>query len=73
MGSGLRNRVQELVMVPARELKGAPWNWRGHPEAQREALRGSLRELGIIDAVKARRLPDGSLEMYDGHLRAWQR
>jgi hypothetical protein len=64
-----RNRVTELTMLRAGELKRAHWNWRTHGIAQREAMLGSLSELGIIDAMKARRLPDGTLEIYDGHLR----
>ena len=45
-------------------------NWRTHPAAQREALRGILAEVGYAGALVARELPDGSLELIDGHLRA---
>ena len=44
-------------------------NWRTHPQAQRDALRGVLAEIGYADALLARELPDGSLELIDGHLR----
>ena len=64
-----RDRIKELRRVPAKELKGSQWNWRKHPAAQRDAMEGSFAELGIADAVKARVLPDGSLEIFDGHLR----
>lgn len=56
-------------MLKAREILPADFNWRTHPESQRAALRGSLKEIGITDAVKVRRLEDGRYEMYDGHLR----
>lgn len=45
-------------------------NWRRHPAAQREALRAMLEEVGFADALLARELDDGSLELVDGHLRA---
>jgi hypothetical protein len=66
----VRNRVTELVFVPASDLRPNPKNWRTHPKAQREALRGILAEVGVADACLARRLPDGSLMLIDGHLRA---
>jgi len=47
-----------------------PKNWRTHPKAQQDALRGVLAEVGMADAVLARELPDGSLMLIDGHLRA---
>ena len=65
----LRDRIKELRRVPASSLKPNPKNWRTHPQAQKDALRGVLAEVGIADAVLARELPDGSLELIDGHLR----
>jgi hypothetical protein len=56
--------------VPASCLRPNPKNWRTHPQAQRDALRGILAELGYAGALLARELPDGSLELIDGHLRA---
>jgi hypothetical protein len=47
-----------------------PKNWRTHPKAQQDALRGILAEVGYADALLARELPDGSLMLVDGHLRA---
>jgi hypothetical protein len=66
----IRNRVKSLRMVPAGELRPNPKNWRTHPQAQRDALRGALAEVGLADACLARELPDGSLMLIDGHLRA---
>ena len=65
----VRNRIKELRTVPANELVPSPENWRTHPEAQREALRGVLAEVGVADAVLARELDDGRLMLIDGHLR----
>jgi hypothetical protein len=66
----IRNRVKSLRMVPASDLKPNPKNWRTHPKAQQDALRGVLAEVGLADACLARELPDGSLMLIDGHLRA---
>jgi hypothetical protein len=56
--------------VPANQLLPNPKNWRTHPKAQQDALRGVLAEVGMADACIARELPDGSLMLIDGHLRA---
>jgi len=66
----IRNRVKELRQVPASDLRPNPKNWRTHPKAQQDALRGILAEVGMADAVLARELEDGSLMLIDGHLRA---
>jgi ParB-like chromosome segregation protein Spo0J len=66
----IRDRIKELRRVPASELKPNPKNWRKHPAAQANALRGVLAEVGIADAVIARELEDGTLLLLDGHLRA---
>ena len=66
----IRDRVKELRRVPLGELRPNPKNWRTHPAAQRDALRGMLAEVGYADALLARELPDGSLQLIDGHLRA---
>jgi len=66
----IRNRIRELRTVKAAELTPNPKNWRMHPKAQQDALRGILAEVGYADALLARELPDGSLMLVDGHLRA---
>lgn len=66
----IRDRVKELRRVRATELRPNPRNWRIHPDRQRDALRGILAEIGYADALLARELSDGSLELVDGHLRA---
>jgi ParB-like chromosome segregation protein Spo0J len=66
----IRDRIKELRRVRAAELRPHPKNWRTHPQAQRDALCGVLAEIGYADALLARELPDGSLQLIDGHLRA---
>lgn len=66
----IRDRIQELRRVRAADLRPHSANWRTHPPAQRDALRGVLAEIGYAAALVARELPDGSLELIDGHLRA---
>lgn len=66
----IRDRIKEFKRVRADQLQANPRNWRTHPPEQQDALRGVLAEVGIVDAVIARELPDGKLELIDGHLRA---
>jgi hypothetical protein len=68
--SAYRNRIKGLRTVPARDIRANPRNWRTHPESQQAALRAILKEVGWASALVARELPDGSLELIDGHLRA---
>jgi DNA modification methylase len=66
----IRDRVKGLKKVLARQLRPNPKNWRRHPDAQANALRGILAELGYCGALLARECDDGSYELIDGHLRA---
>jgi DNA modification methylase len=66
----IRDRVIELRRVRAKHLVPNPKNWRRHPKAQANALRGLLGEIGNSDALLVRELPDGRLQLIDGHLRA---
>lgn len=66
----MRDRVVDFRRVKAGELRANSKNWRLHPEAQRTALRGLLDDVGFVGSVLARQMPDGGLELLDGHLRA---
>jgi ParB-like chromosome segregation protein Spo0J len=66
----IRDRIRSLRRVPASSLRPHPQNWRTHPPAQQAAIRGALAEIGYASALLARELPDGSLQLIDGHLRA---
>lgn len=66
----IQDRIVELRRVKSSELRPNPRNWRTHPEHQADAMRGILSEIGYAAALIARELPDGSLMLIDGHLRA---
>ena len=66
----IRDRIKALRRVKASELKAHPRNWRTHPQQQREAVQAILKEIGYADALLGRELPDGKIELLDGHLRA---
>src|SRR5437773_730344 len=71
MNDTIRDRVQEFRRVPARELLDHEGNPRRHPQAQRDALRGVLEQVGIADALVAyhSQRNGGKLTLVDGHLR----
>ena len=66
-----RNRIKALEYVDAADLTAHPGNWREHPAAQAEALKGVLSEVGIAGALLAYRSErqGGALVVIDGHLR----
>lgn len=66
-----RNRIKALEYVDAADLTAHPGNWREHPQAQAEAMRGVLAEVGIAGALLAYRSErqGGALVVIDGHLR----
>jgi hypothetical protein len=61
-----KNRIVGLTMEVPEDLLANPFNPRRHPGGQRDAMRGSLNELGWIDAVIVN---DTTGRMVDGHLR----
>jgi DNA modification methylase len=65
----LRDRIKDFRRIPASEILPNPKNWRTHPQAQQDALRGILAEVGIADALLVRDTPNGT-QLIDGHLRA---
>jgi len=72
----IRDRIKKFARVKAASLRPNPKNWRTHPQAQQDALRGMLAEVGIADAVIAFPAdglgPKGdfkNLMLLDGHLR----
>jgi hypothetical protein len=66
----IRDRIRELRRVRAGDLMPHPDNWRVHPSSQIAALRGVLNHVGFTSALIARELPDKTLQLIDGHLRA---
>jgi hypothetical protein len=65
----IRNRIVAHVTVRAGDLVPHPLNFRRHPAGQRAALEDSLAELGDIRSLLGYRLPDGRIQLIDGHLR----
>ena len=66
----IRDRIIDFRRVSANLLLPNPKNWRVHNNRQRNILKGILAEIGYADALLVRELPDGSLQLIDGHLRA---
>ena len=64
----IRDRIKEFKRVPAKDILPNPKNWRVHSDAQVDALRGVLAEVGWANAVLVMETPDG-LQLIDGHLR----
>lgn len=62
-----RNRIvgYEAAVDPA-QLRANPKNWRLHPKAQRDALRGTLSEVGWVDTVLVNTTTG---HVVDGHAR----
>lgn len=65
----IKDRIVDFRRVPASELRPNPKNWRVHPDGQKQGLKTVLAEIGMADAVIARTMEDGGLELIDGHLR----
>src|SRR5215472_18133311 len=71
VSNAIRDRIQDFRRVPARELLDNDGNPRRHPQAQRDALRGVLEQVGIAGALVAYQSErqGGKLTLIDGHLR----
>src|SRR2546423_4216541 len=65
----IRNRIKGHRRVRAGDLVPHEWNFRVHPELQRDALRALYARVGFARSLLAYELPDGRLQLIDGHLR----
>jgi DNA modification methylase len=65
----IKDRIVELVRIPANELMPNPKNWRTHSKKQLDALKGVLAEIGFAGAALGRRLPSGDVMLIDWHAR----
>ena len=65
MSAELKNESLRLAWMSPEQLAENPANWRTHPEAQKTALDGALREIGWAGAClwneRTKRLIDGHL------------
>jgi hypothetical protein len=69
MSDGIRNRIKGHRRVRAGDLMPHELNSRFHPEAQKAALQALYREVSFARNLLACVLPDGRLNLLDGHLR----
>jgi len=69
--NAFKDRIVELRRMRAAELMDNEGNWRIHPEAQKDAMMGVLREIGKADALLAypSEREGGRLVLFNGHLR----
>ena len=65
----IRNRIAEHLQVRAGDLLPHPLNFRRHSAVQRQALAASYEEVGFARSLLGYRLPDGRIQLIDGHLR----
>src|SRR5262245_58700700 len=65
----IKNRIKEHITVQAKVLVPHPLNFRKHPQRQKEALKASYEEVGFARSLLGYRLPDGRIQLIDGHLR----
>jgi DNA modification methylase len=64
-----RNRIVGEGEQPASQFVANPANWRAHPQAQRDAMRGALNEVGWVQRVVVNRRTG---YLVDGHERVAQ-
>jgi hypothetical protein len=64
-----RSRIVAHARIRAGDLVPHPLNPRTHPDFQARALRAVLDRLGFARSLLAYKLPDGRLQLIDGHLR----
>jgi hypothetical protein len=67
----MRDRVKELKRIKASELLSNGRNWRTHPQAQRDAFRDLVQEIGFAGAELCyySQRNGGALTLIDGHMR----
>jgi len=68
-GEQWRNRIVGEGVQAASQFVANPANWRVHPQAQRDAMRGALNEVGWVQRVVVNRRTG---YLIDGHERVWQ-
>jgi hypothetical protein len=69
MSTPIRNRIKGHRRVRAGDLVPHEWNFRAHPDEQKDALWALYQEVGFARSLLAYELPDGRLKLIDGHLR----
>ena len=62
--AAIRNRIKEFRNVPIGEIADNDRNWRSHPYAQENAMRGILQQVGIAGAALGTILGYGAAEFF---------
>lgn len=65
----MRNRIVKIVELPASQLVEHPRNPSIHTDQQRAIVGRLMNDVGMVDALKGIELPDGRVQIWDGHLR----
>jgi hypothetical protein len=66
----VRNRIKKIRKMRLGDIAHNPMNWRGHPQEQRQAFRGIMKEIGWAGmplVYQSERT--GTLTYIDGHMR----
>ena len=66
---GWQNRIIGEGEQPASQFTANPNNWRKHPQAQRDAMKGALTEIGWVQRVIVNKRTG---YLVDGHERVWE-
>lgn len=71
MTGSIRDRIVDLERVRGSDILEHPDQFRFHPRAERDALRGIVEEIGIADVLVAYRSERaaGALVLINGHMR----
>src|SRR5690348_8628340 len=69
MSTPIRNRIKGHRRVRAGDLVPHEWNYRLHPDGQKDVLLALYQEVGFARSLLAYELPNGRLKLIDGHLR----
>src|SRR5262245_19164311 len=68
--AAVRDRIKSLIRVKKSQLIRNPKNWRTHNQAQRDAFRGILDELGVANALLVRPAGKDKYMILNGHMSA---
>jgi len=66
----VRDRIVQIIDIPGDKIRPNSLNWRTHPDSQKDAIRGILAEVGMVDVLKVVPTGEGDYVLVDGHARA---
>ena len=68
MSTVIRNRIKGHRRVRAGDLVPLEWNYRAHPDEQKDTLWALYQAVGFARSLLAYKVPDARLALIDGHL-----